>query len=239
MDTSNSQVTDDWSPTPALSSVAQPRALSADSSEPLPSWPTKCAKYSSALTLCGSKQQARAVSATSTRLCGGRARCSDCQACAAGPVFSIQAGQLERGGEAVVVADCGQDVEAAAQKGQAGISILWPWATPARNSAEQLLRPLHSWAGGLHVGCLAISTRSTQQDKEHLPCSHTCCSVSRSSPPSNTRFMRSALYCCLHVSAATRCGRGNGTSAQLTAPAPSAACHIGVPLRGQRSRAHL
>ena len=51
--TSNSQATLDWSETPAHSSVAQPRALSADSSEPRPSWPTRWDRYSSAFLLQG------------------------------------------------------------------------------------------------------------------------------------------------------------------------------------------
>ena len=51
MVTSNSQTTEDCSLTPALSSLAHPRALRADSSEPLPSCPTKWPRYSSAFFL--------------------------------------------------------------------------------------------------------------------------------------------------------------------------------------------
>ena len=240
MVTSNSQTTEDCSLTPALSSLAHPRALRADSSDPLPSCPTKWPRYSSAFFLqCSAVHHRRSiVPSEHCKPRGGRPVWQlgfiSSNATHPGspsdhpPVFSVEAGQLEGDSEAVVVPHRWQQVEASALEGHSSIRVLRPRAAPAWHRAEQLSYPLqHGGAGARRVMLKRSSVVPTdrqqqgghqytelswhlkreenQADRRGSEQAPTCCSVSRSSPPITTSFMRSALYCSLHQ--AVQCGQ--------------------------------
>lgn len=96
------------------------------------------------------------------------------------PVLAVHAGQLEGGGEAVLVAHSGQQVQAAALIREASRAVLRAGAAPAGHCGEQLLHPLRTErehkSGGVgragvcrpHGECSRLGSCSHSEQSRHL-----------------------------------------------------------------------